>query len=97
VKYSLHPGAERDLADALDFYKERAGLLIAKNFLDEFERVAALLAARPGLGTPATNGRRIFPLRVFPYSVLYRSLEKHIRVLAVRHQYRKPGHGGSRV
>ena len=43
MTYSLHPGAERDIADALDFYKEQAGPLVAGRFLEEFERVAALV------------------------------------------------------
>ncbi len=78
MTYSLHPGAEQDIADALDFYTEQAGLLVSKRFLDEFERVANLLATHPGFGTPTTKGRRAFPLRVFPYSVVYRSLEASI-------------------
>lgn len=62
MSYSLHPGAEQDIADALDFYSEQAGLLVAQRFLDEFERVAQLLVAYPGLGTPSTQGRRVFLL-----------------------------------
>ena len=96
MTYSLHPGAEQDIADALDFYTEQAGLLIAKRFLDEFERVAKLMVAHPGFGTPTTNGRRVFPLRVFPYSVVYRDLQTGIRIVVVRHQHRKPGYGGAR-
>jgi plasmid stabilization system protein ParE len=96
VTYSLHPGAEQDIADALDFYTEQAGQLVAQRFLDEFERVAELLVAHPGFGTPITKGRRVFPMRVFPYSVVYRSLEASIRIIVVRHQHRKPGHGGDR-
>ena len=96
MTYSLHPGAEQDIADALDFYTEQAGLLVAQRFLDEFERVARLLVTHPGFGTPATKGRRVFPLRVFPYSVVYRSHEAGIRIIVVRHQNRKPGYGGAR-
>ena len=96
MTYSLHPGAEQDIADALDFYTEQAGLLVARRFLDEFERVATLLVMHPGFGTPTTKSRRVFPLRVFPYSVVYRSLETGIRVIVVRHQHRKPGYGGAR-
>jgi plasmid stabilization system protein ParE len=96
VTYSLHPSAEQDIADALDFYTEQAGLLVAQRFLDEFERVAKLLVTHPGFGTPTTNGRRVFPLRVFPYSVVYRSLETGIRIIVVRHQHRKPSYGGAR-
>ena len=96
MTYSLHPGAERDIADALDFYAQEAGLLVAQRFLDEFERVVRLLVTHPGFGTPTTKGRRVFPLRIFPYSVVYRSVEAGIRIIVVRHQFRKPGHGGTR-
>jgi len=40
MSYSLHPGAEHDVADALNFYKQSAGPVIAARFLEEFERVA---------------------------------------------------------
>ncbi len=96
MTYSIHPGAEQDVADALDIYVESAGHAVASRFLKEFERVAELLVQHPGLGTPTTKGRRAFPLRVFPYSVVYRDLENRIRILIVRHQHRKPGHGGRR-
>jgi plasmid stabilization system protein ParE len=42
VTWSLHPGAEQDIADALDFYTEQAGPLVARRFFNEFERVANL-------------------------------------------------------
>jgi plasmid stabilization system protein ParE len=96
MTYSLHPGAEQDVADALDFYNANAGHSVADHFLEEFERVAKLLLEHPGLGTPATRGRRAFPMRIFRYSVVYRSLEGSIRILIVRHQHRKPGFGGGR-
>ncbi len=96
MSYSLHPGAERDIADALDFYCEHAGTAVAKRFLDEFERVTKLLLEFPNLGTPTTRGRRSFPLKVFPYLVVYRNLESSIRILIVRHQHRKPGFAGGR-
>ncbi len=96
MTYSLHPGAERDVADALDFYYEQAGPLLAMRFLEEFERVAKLLVEYAAFGTLTTNGRRTFPLRVFPYSVVYRALESGVRILIVRHQHRKPGYAGGR-
>lgn len=96
MTYSLHPGAEHDISNALDFYSVQAGPVVAVRFLEEFERVAKLLVEHPGLGTPTTRGRRTFPLKVFPYSVVYRNLESSIRVLIVRHQHRKPGYAGSR-
>lgn len=96
MTYSLHPGAEHDIANALDFYREQAGLVVAERFLEEFERVSKLLVEFPDLGTPTTRGRRTFPLKVFPYSVVYRNLESGIRILIVRHQHRKPSFAGGR-
>ncbi len=96
MNYSLHPGAEHDISKALDFYSEQAGIVVAKRFLEEFERVAKLLVEHPDLGTLTTRGRRTFPLKLFPYSVVYRNLESDIRILIVRHQHRKPGYAGGR-
>jgi len=47
MTYSLHPGAEHDIADALDFYKEQASLVVTERFLEEFERVVKLLIEYP--------------------------------------------------
>ena len=69
MTYTLHPEAESDIAAALDFYSEQAGRAVAERFLDEFERVAKLLAEYPDLGTPIARGRKTFPLKVFPYLV----------------------------
>ena len=96
MNYTLHPGAEHDIADALDFYREQAGPVVAERFLEEFERTAKLLISHPGLGTPTTGGRRAFPLKIFPYLIVYRHLESNIRILIVRHQHRKPSFAGGR-
>ena len=50
MTYSVQPGAERDIADAFDYYGEHAGPVVAARFLEEFERVAKLLVELPGLG-----------------------------------------------
>ena len=96
MTYSLHPGAENDIADAIDFYREHAGFAVASRFIDEFERVAKLLLKHPAFGTPAPGGRRSYPLRFFPYSVVYRALDSEIRILIVRHHHRRPGYAGKR-
>ncbi|MBZ4210251.1 MAG: type II toxin-antitoxin system RelE/ParE family toxin [Comamonadaceae bacterium] len=52
MSYSLHPGAQSDVAEVLDFYRERAGAAVAGRFLDEFEHAVALLVLHPAFGTP---------------------------------------------
>jgi plasmid stabilization system protein ParE len=96
MTYTLHPGAEHDVANALDFYSEQAGPVVAGRFLEEFERVAKFLVEHPSLGAPTTKGRRVFPLKVFPYLVVYRNLENSILILIVRHQHRKPDYASGR-
>ena len=93
---AIHLGAEQDIADAMDFYNEHAGPHVAQGFFNEFNRVAKLLLERPKLGAAITKGRRVFAMRVFPYSIVYRELPDGIRIIVVRHQRRKPGFGGSR-
>ena len=96
MTYSLHPEAARELEQALAFYRDQGGIGVARASLVEFERVGKLLVLNPGFGTPTTGGRRSFPLRRFPYSLIYRSTGKDIRILVVGHQHRRPGYGSGR-
>jgi len=94
--YTLHPGAELDLDEACRRYRRTASGRVVVRFLDEFERVAKLLATEPGLGTPAGDERATFPLHGFPYTVIYKPTDAGIRILVVRHQHRDPAHGEER-
>ena len=93
---SIHRFAAEDLREAAHRYKAEAGVGLARRFLDEFERVAALLEEFPGIGTPAGHGRQSFPLVGFPYTLIYRHEGNGIRILVVRHHSRDPDHGESR-
>lgn len=72
VSYSLHPEAERQLSEAAAFYQSQAGGSLASAFLNEFVRVATLLALNPEMGRPVRDGLRIHPVRRFPYALVYR-------------------------
>jgi plasmid stabilization system protein ParE len=96
MKYTLHPGADRDLDEACLHYRRSASGLVVVRFLDEFERVARLLAREPGIGTLREGGRASFPLRGFPFTLIYKRTDAGIRVLVVRHQHRDPEHGEDR-
>jgi plasmid stabilization system protein ParE len=50
------------LLEARHFYRRKGGSKLANRFLDEFERVVALLIRFPGIGTPADELRRVHPL-----------------------------------
>jgi len=96
MKVELLPAAERDLEKGAAFYAREASPALAARFIAEFGRVARLLFANPGLGTPLARGRRGFPIVDFPYTVIYREVPSGIRVLVVKHDRRRPGYGGAR-
>jgi plasmid stabilization system protein ParE len=96
MNYSFHPGAQQDITDAQDFYLQQAGVRVATRFLDELQHVITLLRQHPGLGTPSTKSRRVFPLKTFPYSVVYRVQVEHLYILVVRHQHRHPSYARDR-
>lgn len=97
MNYTLHPKATQDLSEILAIYQKSATSRVASKFLDEFERVARLVAKNPGFGTPFDLPRRIYPLRRYPYLVVYRPNDGEIRVLAIRHERRMPSYGQGRT
>ena len=97
MSYVLSSEAEEELARAAAFYLEQASIAVANAFLDEFARTAGLIVERPGLGTPVSRGRRLMPLRRFPFSLLYRVHETVVRISAVAHHSRRPGYWRGRV
>lgn len=96
MKYSFHDQATRDVATARDYYFEHAGVQVATRFINELERVIQLLLANPGFGTPLDRQRRVFPLKGFPYSLVYLVEGDELRILIVRHQRQKPGFASGR-
>lgn len=96
MRYSFHPEADTELFEAFAYYRDEGGVGIARLFLNEVGRVADLLVANPGFGPPVGGARRSYPLRRFPYSLIYRPSSEGIRILVVGHQHRRPGYWRSR-
>ena len=94
--YVLHRGAEDDLLEAAQFYRDEGGANLANRFLDEFERLLALLTEFLNIDRPAGDSRRVHPLQNFPYSVIHRETVGTIRILVVRAHLRDPRHGERR-
>lgn len=90
--YSLHPGAEADLREAAEYYRERAGTALTQAFFAEFEHAMGLLLQHPLLGALWLHGKRRLVMKHFPYAIIYSIAGQEIRVLAVAHQSRRPGY-----
>lgn len=96
MRYTLHPEAEQDLDRIIERYLTRFGRQAARRFLDEYERVRAIVVENPDLGTKASRGRRTYPFKAVPYLLVYRAEETSVTILIIRHQHRKPSLGGRR-
>ena len=91
MSYWIHPKAEAELGNAAEHYARLASKAVAYAYLEEFERVLALLERNQQLGTIVSGGLRIYPFKRFPYSIVYRDDESRgPQVLAVAHQRREP-------
>jgi len=92
----LHPLAQTELVEAALFYEDRATRL-GEEFLQDFEMTLARISEAPEAGAPMGDKIRRALFRRFPFSILYRPLEDHLRILAVMHHRRRPGYWKTRT
>jgi toxin ParE1/3/4 len=88
--------ADRELTDGALYYAREADAELGFAFIAEYERALDLLCSNPHLGAPWRNDRRRFPLRKFPYSIIYYTRGEELRVVAIAHHSRRPGFWGGR-
>lgn len=93
---SVSSGADRELAEGALFYAREGGTDLGLAFVAEFERALELLNGHPQLGARWRNNRRRFPLRKFPYSIIYYLRGEELRVIALAHHRRKPEYWSGR-
>ncbi len=84
--------AERELIDGALFYAREANAELGLAFIAEFERSVGVLRTYPRLGPVWRGNTRRFPLRRFPYNIIYQLKPDEIRVIALAHQRRRPGY-----
>ena len=94
---SLAPEADRELQEGAAYYAREGNAELGLAFIEELERTLDLLCAHPRMGAPwRRGGRRRFPLRRFPYSVIYYIKGDELRVIALAHHRRRPGYWAGR-
>jgi plasmid stabilization system protein ParE len=88
LRVIFHDRAEEELNEAAGYYaRARPGLGDA--FLTEVNLAVEALLAAPLAGAVVEGDVRWWLVRRFPYSVLYRILDDHVRILAIAHQKRR--------
>lgn len=86
----FNPLAERELAEAIQYYEEQSPGL-GFQLLDEIEHAMIFLRRHPEAAPRILDAIRRFVLPRFPYYLLYRPLQGGgLRILAVAHQKRHP-------
>ena len=84
----FHDRAEEELNEAASYYASaRPGL--GEAFVAEVHRAVEALLATPLGGAVLEGNVRRWLVKRFPYSVLYRILDDHVRILAIAHQKRR--------
>ncbi|MBI3939372.1 MAG: type II toxin-antitoxin system RelE/ParE family toxin [Acidobacteria bacterium] len=85
----LLPQALQEIEEAEAWYLERSARA-AEAFLRELEYGFVLVREAPDSWPRYEAGTRRYPLRSYPYSIVYRQTRQGIQVVAVAHHRRKP-------
>lgn len=90
------PGAQRDLADAVAFYRAQNEQLVVQ-FVAAIQHHLEIIGSHPERGPLAVGTRgptefRRLKVLGFPFGILYRLRDNTVEVAAVAHERRKPGY-----
>lgn len=94
---SVSQEADRELTEGGVFYAREGGRELGLEFIAEFERSLNFLCSNPLIGPPWRNDRRRFPIRRFPYSIIYYIRNDELRVVAIAHHRQKPDYWSDRI
>jgi len=86
-----HQGAIADVKNAVAWYQKR-NPNVALDFIEELQRAADVISEAPERWPTGKNNTRRFLLWRFPFAVIYSEEESVVRIWAVAHGSRRPGH-----
>ena len=93
MRLELHPLAEADISRITDHYEATGGAELADEFYSELRVFLKRAAQTPeGYAIRERDIRRV-NLERFPFHFLYRIVRDRVRILAVRHNRRRPSFG----
>jgi len=84
--------ANDDIDAAINYYLKKAGVQVARDFIDELEAVVVRVAKLPSIGSLRyahsmdLPGLRCWSLKRFPYIVFYIEKEGRIEIARVLHE-----------
>lgn len=93
--------AESEIREYLQWYEaERSGL--AGRLWSEIQDIVQVISEYPSAGSViprirGVKGVRRFPLRRFPFFIIYRELDDYVELVALAHHRRRPRYWRSRL
>jgi plasmid stabilization system protein ParE len=93
---AFHKLALADYEEAFEWYFSRSEIA-AERFAEEMDRAISEISFGPKRWAAGPNSTRRFPLRSFPFAVVYRDHLSGIQVIAVAHAKRRPGYWINRL
>jgi toxin ParE1/3/4 len=84
------PAARREFLEAVQWYLADGSQAVAEQFEAAVQRALLVLGLMPHAGTPGYEGVRLWPLKRFPYTLIYRVRGELVTVVAMAHQRREP-------
>jgi hypothetical protein len=95
MKLVYHPAFEAEVVVAARFYEQKvAGLGV--EFLEEFDRSAALILEAPERWRVVKDDKRRFLMARFPYGIYYVIAAAEVRLLVLKHHSQHPEFGMKR-
>lgn len=93
--------AESEILNELRAYRAESELL-AERLWEDIQAIANMIATHPRIGgrvqRPRVRGAvRRFPLRHFPFFIIYREHADYVEIVALAHMSRKPNYWKSRL
>ena len=88
--------AREEFLAAVEFYEQQEAGLGAR-LVDSVEKTIETLRQGPHAGVTYSHGTQRLVITHFPFSIVYILEEKHVVIVAVVHQRRKPGYWTDRL
>jgi toxin ParE1/3/4 len=95
MKAEFHPAAEQELVAAVTLGEQRSTGLGRELIVQA--RIAELLCDTPNIGEAIDARHRRFPMRRFPFALIYRIDADVLRVIALSHRRQRPGYWRGRM
>ncbi|MEX2347775.1 MAG: type II toxin-antitoxin system RelE/ParE family toxin [Balneolaceae bacterium] len=92
----FHSEARKEFFETSEYYEEQV-VGLGDDFIDEVEKVFAVIEQQPSSGIKITKKERRFLVSRFPYGIIYSIEDNLITIFAVMNLKRKPGYWKSRT